>query len=206
MPSELLKNLMSRAHERRLVLPDFQRDFVWKPSDVVKLLASLLNGYPIGGLLFMENPGMYGHRQLDGVASRGDAPKDTTLILDGQQRLTSCYRVFFGAMEVERYAGRYYFDFSRYLQNPKVPNVEVEELIQFVTSKEVVGASCGPSGITQCPVLAVKRPSTKRRNPTRTGRSCIRATGRRRNRPRPTAEGSESAKNSCETPYQESAV
>src|SRR5580704_2526264 len=64
MPSELLRNLMEQAHHSRLVLPDFQRDFVWKPQDVTKLLASLLNGYPIGGLLFMENPALYGQRSL----------------------------------------------------------------------------------------------------------------------------------------------
>lgn len=88
MPSELLKNLMTQATAGRLVLPDFQRDFVWKPSDVSKLLASLLNGYPIGGLLFMENPGIYGHRPLDGAKMVADeSPGDTRLILDGQQRL-----------------------------------------------------------------------------------------------------------------------
>jgi uncharacterized protein with ParB-like and HNH nuclease domain len=65
MPSELLKNLLQQAGENRLVLPDFQRDFVWKPSDVTELIASLLNGYPIGGLLLMENPGAYGQRPLD---------------------------------------------------------------------------------------------------------------------------------------------
>ena len=59
MPSELLKILLQQAGDNRLVLPDFQRDFVWKPSDVTKLIASLLNGYPIGGLLLMENPGAY---------------------------------------------------------------------------------------------------------------------------------------------------
>jgi Protein of unknown function DUF262 len=65
MPSELLKHLMEQARDVRLVLPDFQRDFVWKPTDVIKLLSSLLNGYPIGGLLIMENPGVYGQRPLD---------------------------------------------------------------------------------------------------------------------------------------------
>jgi uncharacterized protein with ParB-like and HNH nuclease domain len=91
MPSELLKNLLQQAGENRLVLPDFQRDFVWKPSDVTKLIASLLNGYPIGGLLLMENPGVYGQRPLDGVLAKQNEKvgSDTRIILDGQQRLTS---------------------------------------------------------------------------------------------------------------------
>lgn len=139
MPSELLKHLMEQAHDARLVLRDFQRDFVWKPSDVTKLLASLLNGYPVGGLLFMENPGLYGKHSLDGVVANREEknPADSRLILDGQQRLTSCYRAFFRNVEVDRYAGRYYFDYAKYLQNPELRNSEVEELIEFVRLKEV---------------------------------------------------------------------
>jgi hypothetical protein len=138
MPSELLKTLMNQASARRLVLPDFQRDFVWKPPDVTKLLASLLNGYPIGGLLFMENPGLYGHRPLDGAPSGGNTDNgDTRLILDGQQRLTSCYRAFVNGLGVERYSGRYFLNYLRFLQNPKLPNSEVEELIEFMREKDV---------------------------------------------------------------------
>jgi uncharacterized protein with ParB-like and HNH nuclease domain len=94
MPSGLLKNMLEQANDNLLVLPDFQRDFVWKPSDVTKLLASLLNGYPIGGLLFMESPGRYGHRPLNGVSviQGQKIGGDPRLILDGQQRLTACYR------------------------------------------------------------------------------------------------------------------
>jgi uncharacterized protein with ParB-like and HNH nuclease domain len=130
---------MEQANRNRLVLPDFQRDFVWKPSDTIKLFASLLNGYPIGGLLLMESPGIYGQRPIDGVAvgSATTATGDTRLILDGQQRLTSCYRAFFGGINVERHAGRYYFDYKRYLNNPNIPNSEVEELLNFVRQKEV---------------------------------------------------------------------
>src|SRR5271154_2354666 len=114
MPSALLKHLMEQADENRLVLPDFQRDFVWKPTDVIKLLASLLNGYPIGGLLLMENSGVYGQRALDGVSAddKENEKGDTRLVLDGQQRLTSCFRAFFNNMGVDRYPGRYYFDYG----------------------------------------------------------------------------------------------
>jgi hypothetical protein len=139
MPSELLKNLLQQAAENRLVLPDFQRDFVWKPSDVTKLIASLLNGYPIGGLLLMEDPAVYGQRPLDGVmAKKGKkATGDTRIILDGQQRLTSCYRSFFNSMELDRYSGRYYLDYEKFLSNPGLRNSEVEELLLFIKDKEV---------------------------------------------------------------------
>ena len=137
MPSELLKNLMEQAHDSRLVLPDFQRDFVWKPQDVTKLLASLLNGYPIGGLLFMENPALYGQRSLDGVPTPSQSKNDTRLVFDGQQRLTSCYRAFFNNTGVDRYAGRYYFKYEKFLENPELPNSDVEEHIVFIKEKDV---------------------------------------------------------------------
>jgi hypothetical protein len=139
MPSELLKNLMEQADSNRLVLPDFQRDFVWKPADVTKLLASLFNGYPIGGLLLMESPGLYGHRPLDGVVVKEDtaAGSDIRIILDGQQRLTSCYRAFFGGVGVDRYPGRYYLNYVRFLETPDLRNSEVEELLLFIREREV---------------------------------------------------------------------
>ena len=67
MATEPLKPLMEKAHKGGLGLPEFQRDFVWKTSQVVKLVTSLLNGYPIGGLLFMEDEKVYGFRALDGA-------------------------------------------------------------------------------------------------------------------------------------------
>lgn len=141
MPSNLLKDLMRKAHEGELVLPDFQRDFVWKPGDVIKLLSSLFNGYPIGGLLFMESSGQYGYRSLDGVAPQENdrLHKDVILVLDGQQRLTSCYRALYGALQVKDFPGRYYFDYKKYVENPdiNVNGSEVENHVLFKQAKEV---------------------------------------------------------------------
>lgn len=52
MATEQLKKIIADVHARRVVLPQFQRDFVWQPSAVIKLLVSLFNGYPVGSLLF----------------------------------------------------------------------------------------------------------------------------------------------------------
>src|ERR1043165_2520893 len=138
---------LAKAQEKKLVLPDFQRDFVWKPSDVVKLLTSLFNGYPIGGLLFMENTEGYGSRGLDGVPEEPTSALQpvadgVVLILDGQQRLTSCYRAFCGAMVEDRYdyPGRYYFNYGKYvdyIQPEKLSGSEVEEFLEYVSAKKV---------------------------------------------------------------------
>jgi hypothetical protein len=82
----------------------------------------------------MENPALYGQRSLDGVPTliAGQSKNDTRLILDGQQRLKSCYRAFFNNTGVDRYAGRYYFDCRGFLKNPELRNSDVEEIVLFI--------------------------------------------------------------------------
>jgi hypothetical protein len=117
MATEQLKKIIADVHARRVVLPQFQRDFVWQPSAVIKLLVSLFNGYPIGSLLLMENNDNYEYRLIDGVPEGPSVPTaETLLILDGQQRLTACYRAFVGSVNAPRYAGRYFFNYADFVK------------------------------------------------------------------------------------------
>ncbi len=136
MASESLKNLMDQAENCTVVLPDFQRDFVWKPSAVIKLITSIINNYPIGGLLLMENSGIYSYRKLDGVAEM-ESDGEVRLVLDGQQRLTSCFRAFIDSMIAEKYPGRYFFNYNQWIENPETKGSEIEELILFKPKNEV---------------------------------------------------------------------
>ena len=45
-------NLQNSVEKNALVLPDFQRKFVWKADQIIKLFDSILRGYPIGTFLF----------------------------------------------------------------------------------------------------------------------------------------------------------
>jgi hypothetical protein len=40
------------VHSKKYLLPAIQREFVWKPEQIIKLFDSLLRGYPIGSFLF----------------------------------------------------------------------------------------------------------------------------------------------------------
>lgn len=71
-------------------LPDLQRPFVWKKSKVRDLLDSMYRGYPVGYFLFWQN-GFVDHAKAIGSDSKQKTPD--TLIVDGQQRLTSLYAV-----------------------------------------------------------------------------------------------------------------
>jgi Protein of unknown function DUF262 len=59
-------------------IPEFQRQFVWQPSQVGELADSLWRNYPIGAPLLWRRTG-----------SNGDSHRAQWWIADGQQRLTS---------------------------------------------------------------------------------------------------------------------
>lgn len=98
-----LKTFLERLHSGAIQLPDFQRSWVWDESNVLGLLASVINGYPVGALLTLETGGkvQFQPRALDGVtrerASLHQNPvrQPDVLLLDGQQRSTSLYQSFF---------------------------------------------------------------------------------------------------------------
>lgn len=99
--SESIALAVSRMN-RQYFLPAIQREFVWKPEQIVELFDSIMRGYPISSFLFWEllpenrakwqvykflEKAKHGgtHNELantDGIAN-------LSMVLDGQQRLTS---------------------------------------------------------------------------------------------------------------------
>jgi hypothetical protein len=51
--SESIALAVSRMN-RQYFLPAIQREFVWKPEQIVELFDSILRGYPISSFLFWE--------------------------------------------------------------------------------------------------------------------------------------------------------
>lgn len=85
-------DLISEIRRGHLALPEFQRDFEWQDSQVEALLTTLLKGWPAGSLLFLEaTSSMFfkPRRFAGGPAVSSSAVK--TIVLDGQQRLTSLF-------------------------------------------------------------------------------------------------------------------
>jgi hypothetical protein len=87
-----LVGLVEQAHEGKICLPDFQRDFVWPPDQIADLIRSVLRRYFVGSLLLLrcdrERP-PFSPTLLRGAKSIYTEPKPELLLLDGQQRLTS---------------------------------------------------------------------------------------------------------------------
>jgi uncharacterized protein with ParB-like and HNH nuclease domain len=52
--NEKLLELIEHSRKGKLVLPQFQRNFVWGRDDITVLLVSILQGHFIGSFLLLE--------------------------------------------------------------------------------------------------------------------------------------------------------
>jgi len=143
---EDLKDILRKAHEGRLQLPDFQRDYVWGDEDVRSLIASIAKGFPVGALLTLESGGevRFKPRLLAGVPQVEVAPAE--LLLDGQQRITSLYQVAYSqapvktktprGTEIERY---YYLDIKLALSD----SASIDDAIVGVPADRILRENFG---------------------------------------------------------------
>src|SRR5260370_3706368 len=90
-----LSTLVNYLRDGRFVIPDFQREFEWKPWDIRELLRSIFLDYYIGSLLLWkgksENFAALSCEPVYGYQGEG---KPEYIVLDGQQRLTAIYYAF----------------------------------------------------------------------------------------------------------------
>ena len=95
-----LDSLLSYIGVGDIGLPDIQRPFVWATTKVRDLFDSMYRGFPIGYLLFWDNPNAEGSRHIG--KNEGSRKIPRLLIVDGQQRLTSLYAVFTGSKVLDQ--------------------------------------------------------------------------------------------------------
>jgi len=87
---EKLIDLIRQFDTGDIALPDMQRDYVWRPQKVEKLLESLYKGWPIGGF-FLWRPSSNQPRK-DHHLKKSVSGEPVKYLLDGQQRLASLSR------------------------------------------------------------------------------------------------------------------
>lgn len=92
---ERISRLITRLEDGDIKIPVFQRQFVWRQSQVIELLDSIYRGYPIGSLQFwLSKEKLVPARDLGGFPlpkTKDEYPRN--YVLDGQQRLTTIYGV-----------------------------------------------------------------------------------------------------------------
>ena len=100
-----LNALITRLKDGRFVIPDFQRDFEWRPWDIRELIKSIFLDYYIGSLLLWKGKKenfealscevIYGFNNTTGEKPWNyGSGKPEYIVLDGQQRLTALYYTF----------------------------------------------------------------------------------------------------------------
>ncbi len=122
-----LQELLARADKGALQLPDFQRGWVWDDERIRSLLASVSVSFPIGAVMLLQTGGehvRFKPRPLAGTQEHLCDVSPETLILDGQQRLTSLYQALMSASVVETKDAKgrpirrwYYLDMKKAVSN-----------------------------------------------------------------------------------------
>jgi hypothetical protein len=102
----LLRAIGNDKEGATLIIPDLQRTFIWNPDQILRLIDSLIRGWPFGTLLLWELKGETGKelevpcrpfwQNISSISSKSNTPyamagqpNTFQLVLDGQQRLQS---------------------------------------------------------------------------------------------------------------------
>jgi uncharacterized protein with ParB-like and HNH nuclease domain len=99
--AETISTIVKRLNER-FFLPAIQREFVWQPDQIIQLFDSLMRNYPISTFLFWELSDEnrdkweiykfidnFNQAASHNALANANGVQQLTLVLDGQQRLTS---------------------------------------------------------------------------------------------------------------------
>jgi len=81
--SVTIKDIVERSVNNKWRIPEFQRGFVWKATQVRDLIESLWLNYPVGTLLVWDGSGPIESRNAS------DAQAPDLWVVDGQQRTTA---------------------------------------------------------------------------------------------------------------------
>lgn len=133
--------LMVRSGE--IKLPRFQRPFVWKSTDMLKLLDSIYKGYPIGSvLIWNSSQKLVSERSISGfeVNATDQESYPTNYLLDGQQRLTTlCGALFWDGVD-EKSIWNIQFDLDlQEFRHPKEKNlVNVFPLNKLINTSDFI--------------------------------------------------------------------
>ncbi len=108
-----LEEIVLGIRRGEIRLPSFQRPFVWTRSDMLDLLDSIYQGYPVGSiLLWHSSERLKSEREIVGfeVSNTTVETYPTDYLLDGQQRLTTlCGSLYWDGSD-EKSIWRIFFD------------------------------------------------------------------------------------------------
>jgi hypothetical protein len=95
-PQYKLSDYLDWTTNGKIQLPDFQRDFKWDDERIRALLVTVLRGHPLGVVMLLRTGNdqiRFKPRPVEGVTTSANPD---SLLLDGQQRLTSLTQALTG--------------------------------------------------------------------------------------------------------------
>lgn len=94
--SPRMASLLGDVAKGNIKIPVFQREYVWQDDQIMSLLDSIYQGFPVGSLLLWSTKERLKHERDVGGFHLPETPEDYPVqyVLDGQQRLTTLYGVF----------------------------------------------------------------------------------------------------------------
>ncbi len=115
-PNQRIFDVVQEIAAKRYRLPSIQRGYEWQQGRVLKLLDSIMNGYPIGAIMvwqptaevFKDIPNRSFVANFDSKPDYLSEPPheaesgESYLVLDGQQRLQSLFLAFMGSYDGKR--------------------------------------------------------------------------------------------------------
>src|SRR4051812_44322012 len=140
--------LLEQCHKGVLQLPDFQRSWVWDEDRIKSLIASVSRAFPVGALMTLETGGAvnFKPRPIEGAPSEAKQCFPQSLLLDGQQRMTSLYQVTLRGKVVETVTPKkkkvrrwFYIDIRKALDDA----VDREEAVIGVPEDRVIRTDFG---------------------------------------------------------------
>ena len=98
-----LHRLLDDCRQGVIQLPDFQRSWVWDEDRIKSLIASISRAFPVGALMSLDTGGPvnFKPRPVEGTPAEARQIAPQSLLLDGQQRMTSLYQVTLRGKVVE---------------------------------------------------------------------------------------------------------
>ncbi|MGQ0580787.1 MAG: GmrSD restriction endonuclease domain-containing protein [Reyranella sp.] len=88
-----IRQVVDDYRSGRLVVPEFQREYVWKPSRAPRLIDSIYRGFPISVLLLWTSDAATRSRRREPRPSRASL---VSWLIDGQQRVITLSRILSG--------------------------------------------------------------------------------------------------------------
>ena len=114
-----LEELLLNCQRGIIKLPDFQRSWVWDEERIRSLISSISLAFPVGALMTLVTGGEvnFKERPVQGAPDEAYKAAAKSLLLDGQQRMTSLYQTCMRRQVVETVTSRnkkvsrwFYFD------------------------------------------------------------------------------------------------